>query len=143
MSPATARRRRAVGWSRSGLPTICGVKLADGRECLKRAGPFGTCDDHADPARRPRVPAVLDAFWFARHYRAWLAERGRDPVIPGDLDRFLSWWERLPTVDGIPVPASMDLHRLKGWWLTWCRLTGHERLIPFDLSLFTEWWRVA
>ncbi|MFH1330985.1 MAG: hypothetical protein ABIJ48_10095 [Actinomycetota bacterium] len=60
----TARRTvssRRSGW---GLPTVCGVKLGDGRECLKRAGPFGSCEVHADPAIRPRVPATLDPLCF-------------------------------------------------------------------------------
>ena len=139
----TARRPVIPRWSRSGLRTICGVKLPDGRECRKRAGPFGGCEDHADPARRLRVPATLDPLCFGDYYQAWLRERGREPVLPDDLQRFLSWWRTLPAVDKMPVPWSLDLYQLRNWWLIWCRLTGHERLIPFDLTLFTEWWMVT
>ena len=143
MSPVTNHRQLPRSWSRSGLPNICGVKLPDGRECMRRAVGLGTCDDHADPAKRPRVPATLGPEWFARWYGVWLEEHGREPAIPPDLQRFLAWWARPPTVDGGPVPWSMDLYQIQTWWLVWCRLTGHERLIPFDLTRFCEWWKVT
>ncbi|MFH1331543.1 MAG: hypothetical protein ABIJ48_12980 [Actinomycetota bacterium] len=139
----SARRAASPRWSRSGLPTVCGVKLPDGRECMKRAGPFGACDAHSDWRQRPRVPATLDPLCFGDCYLAWLRGRGREPVIPDDLGRFLGWWRTLPTVDKIPVPWSMDLYQVQVRWRTWCRLTGHPRLIPFDLTLFCEWWKVT
>ena len=139
----TSRHAASPRWSRTGLPAWCGVKLADGRECRKRAGPFGACEDHADPACRPRVPACLDPLCFGDYYRAWLVERGREPVLPDDLQRFLWWWRTTPTVDKVEVPWPMDLDRLKTWWLVWCRVARRERLIPFDLALFIEWWQVS
>jgi hypothetical protein len=119
------------------------VKLPDGRECRRRAGPFGGCDQHEDPARRPRVPACLDPLGFGDYYLAWLRERGREPVVPDDLREFLHWWRGLPTVHGIELRWSMDQYQLRNWWLVWRRHTGREVLIPFDLSLFCEWWKVA
>ena len=143
MSPVTTRRQLPRGFSRSGLPTICGVKLADGRECMSRAVGLGTCDDHADPAKRPRVPATLGPEWFARWYVVWLEEQRRDPVLPEDLQRFIKWWDGHPEVDGTRIRSSLDLYGVKNWWLVWCGLARHERLVPFDLALFCEWWKVT
>ena len=139
----TACRVASPTWSPSGLPTTCGVKCRDGRPCPQRAGPFGACDEHADWTRRPEVPALLDPEWFERWYRFWLQERGRQAVLPEDLQRFLRWWATHPIVDKMQVPFSMDLYQLKNWWLVWCHRTGHPWLIPFELTLFCEWWMVT
>lgn len=136
-------RVRQRGWSRSGLPTICGVKLPDGRECRAKAGPFGACEWHSDPAQRPKMPATLDPAWFAQWYLHWLEQQGREPVIAEDTQGFLQWWAAHPIIDKVQVPFQMDLHRLKAWWLIWCRVTGQERVIPFDISRFCEYWLVT
>jgi len=143
MSRASRRRGAGIRLTRSGLPTTCGVKLPDGRECRAKAGPFGACDEHADPAKHPRISAVLGPDWFRACYLTWLREQGREPVIPEDTEAFLGWWGRYPTANGVQVPYSMDLYQLREWWLVWCRLTGRPVLYPFDLSLFVEWWRVT
>jgi len=139
----TARRLASPKSSGAGLPTMCGVKLPDGRECRRRAGPFGACEEHADPARRPWVPSRLSPERFEQFYLFWLKEQGRERVLPDDLQRFLCWWSTYPVVNKVQVPFTMDIYRLQNWWLVWCRLSSHERLTPFDLTLFMEWWKVT